>query len=146
ASAVVGTSASGHPEVVEGSTLKLQVTTADDVQVSDVQLLVPGQPVQHAVSFPFNLSTVLPTITQNGSTTVTVQVLATDTGGNVSTPSVLTLDLVPDTTPPQLLASSPADGATEAQGLRRIELQFSKPLNKTTVTADTFKLTYSTGK
>jgi hypothetical protein len=62
ASTVVGTGSDGNPEVVEGSTLTIQPTVDSNVQVRNVELLVNGNVVQNAVSFPFDLTTILPTL------------------------------------------------------------------------------------
>jgi hypothetical protein len=141
ASDIVGTTAGGLPEVVEGSTVPVLTTTSDDVQVSNVQLLVNGTVVQNAVSFPFDLSAALPTLAAAGATTtVTLQVRATDTGGNVGLSPVLTIQLVKDTTPPALVGSNAPEGSRQSQHFHVLELQFSKPLDPTTVTASTFKL------
>src|SRR5262249_17396923 len=83
-------------QVLEGSTLSITAVVNDDVQVRNVELLVNGQVVQNAVSFPFNLSVIAPTIATSG-TSFTIQVRATDTGGNVGLSNVLTVDLVSDT-------------------------------------------------
>lgn len=57
--------------------------------------------------YPFELGTSLPTIaTNNGSTTVTLQVRATDTGGNFGLSAPIAVDLVADTFAPQLVATS----------------------------------------
>jgi hypothetical protein len=50
-----------------------------------VELLVNGQVALNDVSYPFNLTTVMPTIAANaGSDQVTLQVEAIDTGGNTT--------------------------------------------------------------
>jgi hypothetical protein len=140
ASAIVGTSG-GLPEVVEGSVVDLQAAIADDVQVSHVELLVNGQIVQTADSFPFDLSTTLPTIARVGSTPVTIQVRAVDTGGNVGLSNLLTVLLVRDTVPPTLLSSNVVNGAIVGKSHQAIMLNFSKPLAAATVTASNFVLT-----
>ena len=77
-------------QVQEGTRITVTPTVTDDVQVRSVELLVSGQVVGNDVSFPFELSTALPTLAQNGSSVVTLQVRATDTGGNrtISAPLV----------------------------------------------------------
>jgi hypothetical protein len=63
-------------QVIEGSTIAVRPSVFDDVQVRNVELLVNGQVVLNDVSFPFDLSTDLPSIAANGSTAVTIQVRA----------------------------------------------------------------------
>ena len=140
ASAVVGTGTDGNPEVVEASTVNIQAAVASDVQVRNVELLVNGQVVQNDVSFPFDLLATLPTIAQDGSTPVTIQVEAIDTGGNVGMSNTLTVDLVKDTTPPTILETNAPNGSIRGQNFRAITFDFSKPLNPSTVTASTFQL------
>jgi hypothetical protein len=133
------------PEVVEGSTLPVLTTASDDVQVRNVELLVKGQVDQNAVSFPFNLSAIAPTISQSGNS-FTIQARATDSGGNVGLSKTLTFDLVRDTFAPTIVSMTPADGATLSRGLRRVEVRFSKPLAAATVTTSNFRLRDSSGK
>ncbi len=128
-------------QVVEGSNVAIEANVADDVQVRNVELLVNGQEVSNEVSPPFNLSTTLPTIAAVGTTPVTIQVSATDTGGNTSVSNTLSLQLLPDTSPPVLLSNSIVSGiAVRVLTFQSVTLEFSKPLDTTTVTADNFQL------
>ncbi len=138
-SVILGTDGS-NLEVSEGSTIPVLADVADDVQVRNVELLVNGQVVENAVSAPFNLSVTLPTIAQNGSTPVTIQVEAFDTGGNVGTSNVLSVELVRDTTPPQLVYSNIPDGTIVGVSFQTVILQFSKPLDESTVTPSNFQV------
>ncbi|MGH7140109.1 MAG: Ig-like domain-containing protein, partial [Pirellulales bacterium] len=126
-------------QAVEGAFITVHAQVSDDVQVRNVELLVNGQVVANSISFPFNLSTYLPSIASAGST-VTLQVSATDTGGNTTTTSPVTLDLVPDSTPPDIVRQNPPDGATISQHFRALTIDFSKPLDPATVTADDFEI------
>jgi allophanate hydrolase subunit 2 len=132
--AVVGRAANGNPEVLEGSTVSLQAGITDDVQVSNVEVLVNGQVVQNDVAFPYNLTVTLPTIAQNGSNVVTLQVLATDTGGNVGASGALTVQLQPDKVQPKLLATNVPNGQTVGSQFHVLTLQFSKAMNEATFT------------
>ena len=128
-------------QAVEGSNVSIEANVSDDVQVRNEELLVDGQVVSNEVSPPFNLSTTLPTIAKVGTTPVTIQVSATDTGGNTSLSNTLSLQLVPDTSPPVLLSSSIVSGiAVRVLTFQSVTLEFSKPLDPTTVTADNFQL------
>ncbi len=138
-SVVVGTDGS-NLEVTEGSTIPVLANVSDDVQVRNVELLINGQVVENAVSAPFNLSVTLPTIVQNGSAPVTIQLEAFDTGGNVGLSNTLTIELVRDTTPPQLVSSNIPNGTTVGSGFQTVILQFSKPLDESTVTPSDFQL------
>src|SRR5206468_3837542 len=74
ASAIVGSGTDGNPDLLQGSVVSIQVTLADDVQVRNVELLINGKVVRSSVSFPFDLSALLPTIAQQGTGPVTIQV------------------------------------------------------------------------
>ena len=127
-------------QVTEGSTVNLQAGISDDVQVRDVAVLVNGQVISDSVSFPWDLSAQLPTIAANGSNQTTIQIRATDTGGNTTTTNAINVQLVPDTTPPQIINQSIVEGEVVGKSLRSITLTFSEPLDPSTVTAASFTL------
>ncbi|MEM1226444.1 MAG: FG-GAP-like repeat-containing protein [Planctomycetota bacterium] len=88
-------------QVLEGSTIPVSVDSTDDVQVRNVELLVDGQVVQNAVSFPFNLAAVAPVLGDGmEKAEFTIQARATDTGGNTALSDLITVDMRPDTFPP----------------------------------------------
>src|SRR5262249_37270321 len=115
-------------QVTEGTPLAVLATTADDVQVRNVELLVNSQVVRNAVSLPYDLSALLPTIAGNGSPTVTLQARATDTGGNVGLSNTLTVQLVPDTIPPTIVSTNVPDGAIRGSQFRAVTVEFSEPM------------------
>jgi hypothetical protein len=127
-------------KVAEGSIIPVLAAVSDDVQVHNVELLVNGQVVESAVSAPFNLTVVLPTVAQNGSASVAVQVEAIDTGGNVGLSNMLSLELVRDTAPPQLVSSNVPNGSQVGPHFRTVVLHFSKSLAESSVAAADFKL------
>lgn len=134
----------GGFDAVEGSLLTLNATVSDDVQVRNVELLVNGQVAKNDVAFPFDLSTYLPTIATAG-TSVIVQISATDTGGNTTTTDPITLNLVRDTTPPTIIQQNPPNGGLVGQQFRDVVIDFSKPLDATTISAADFELNGSAG-
>jgi sugar lactone lactonase YvrE len=125
-------------QVVQGSTVQVQATVRDDVQVRDVELLVNGRVVRKDVSFPFDLSFVAPNLTA-GSNTVRVQVRATDTGGNASLSDPLVMQLVSGI-PAFIRSTTPADGTTAGAGLQQVQVLFSRPMAAATVTTSTVQL------
>jgi hypothetical protein len=132
-------------QVFEGTTIPVRADVSDDVQVRDVQLLLNGQVVQDSVSFPFDFFVPAPAITAN-SNTFTLQLRATDTGGNSSLSNTLVIGLVRDTFPPTVLSIDPAGGSSLAEGEQTFRIRFSKPLAANTVTSDNVQLRDSTGK
>lgn len=126
-------------QLVEGSSVPIQVEVTDDVQVRNVELLVNGEVASNDVSFPFELDALALPEVPDGTTT-TVQVRATDTGGNESLSNLITLELVPDTFPPILLALSPADGEVRIGSTRRVILNFDEAIAAETATTENFQL------
>jgi hypothetical protein len=114
--------------IAEGATLPIKVTAQDDVQVRNVELLVNGKVVANDVSLPYDFQPVAPTLA-SGATSMTVQVQATDTGGNSTLSNVLTFPLVRDTVPPTIVSTTPADGSLQDTSLRTILVRFSKPVD-----------------
>jgi Ca2+-binding RTX toxin-like protein len=128
-------------QLQEGTVLPFGATVADDVQVRRVELLVNGLVQKTDSAFPFDLRAILPTIAANGSDTVTLQVRATDTGGNVGLSELVTVQLVPDTVGPTLVASSLKDGDLVGSSFRSVRFTFSERLAEASVTTDAFILT-----
>ena len=113
-------------QVVEGSTIRISPTVSDDVQVRNVELLVNGQVVANDPSYPFDFSVAVPALAKG--TTVTIQARATDTGGNATLSTTTTLDVVKDTLPPTVIATSVADGA-KLFFVRSLQITFSEPID-----------------
>ena len=126
-------------QVIEGTTVAVQTLIGDDVQVRNVELLVNGQVVFNDVSFPFDLAAIAPNI-QPGASTMEVRARATDTGGNVTTSAAITIDLVPDTFAPTLVATNVANGDKRGQAFRNFTVDFSEPMDTSTLTAANIRL------
>ena len=126
-------------QLYEGSTVTIPNQITDDVQVRSVELMVNGTTVLKDISYPYDLTTVLPKIADVGNQ-VTLQVRATDTGGNVSLSDPIVIDLLKDVTPPTVTSIDPADGSTQSLSKRTISIQFSEPLDPTTVVPANFVL------
>ena len=125
--------------VIEGSTVNFTANVSDNVQVRNVELLVDGTVVQNAVSAPFDLSAIMPLLA-SGISTVTVQFEAIDTGGNIGMSNKLTFNLVKDTVPPTITSTNPANGGVRGKDFQTIQIQFSKPLDPSSVTSQNFYL------
>jgi hypothetical protein len=130
--------------VFEGTTVPVRADASDDVQVRDVQLLVNGQMVRDAVSFPFDFFAIAPTIALSGNS-FTIQALATDTGGNTMLSNVITIGLVRDTSPPTISSIDPANGTSGLEGPQTVCVRFSKSLAAATVTTANFQLQDASG-
>lgn len=114
-------------QVLEGRTLTVRPTVTDDVQVRNVELLVNGEVVATDASFPFDFITRVPAIAQSGNT-LTIQVRATDTGGNSTLSDAIALTVVPDTFPPVLKTVSVDEGAKRFF-VKSMDFQFDEPLD-----------------
>lgn len=113
-------------QVVAGTIVPINVTLSDDVQARNVELLVNGKVVANRVSFPWNLTIVA--AANGGAGPMTIQVRATDTGGNSTLSNLITLQVVPDTQPPTVTSTSPAANS-QVTAIPSITIQFSEPLD-----------------
>ncbi|MGE0642374.1 MAG: Ig-like domain-containing protein [Nitrospira sp.] len=132
-------------QVLEGSTVALRPTVTDDVQVRNVELLMNGQVVRNDVAFPFQLSTALPTIAANGSNQVTLQVRATDTGGNVGLTDLMNVQLVPDRFGPTFVASNVTEGSIFGRSFRTVTLTFSEAVEQAKFSSTAVQIINSSG-
>jgi hypothetical protein len=130
-------------QVIQGDSIPLRVAVTDDVQVRNVEYLVNGAVVRNDVSFPFDFAVVA---AGSAGASLTIQVRATDTGGNQAVSDPLVVNLVPDTVAPQIVQITPANGAQTAHGVRRVMVQFNEPLAGSTVTAANFTLRNGQGE
>lgn len=90
-------------QVLEGMSFPIVIASSDDVQVRSVELLVNGEIVSSTLSFPFNLSAKAPLLSLGAAVgQFTVQVRATDTGGNRTLSNVLTVQVRPDAFAPTI--------------------------------------------
>ncbi len=132
-------------QVVAGSRVNFVATTSDDVQVRSVELLLNGQVVDSAETYPWSLSTIVPNFSADNPNFV-VQVRATDTGGNVTLSDPSSLILLPDTTPPTLLSLNPVDGSSQLEGSQILfGLRFSEPIVLNGALSDVFQFIDSSG-
>ena len=96
-------------QVVENTLVPVSAQVTDDVQVRNVELLFNGEVVRNDVSFPFDVSAFAPDFTEVGET-FTIQVRATDTGGNSTLSNVLEFELLEDIFGPVVIRSFPEPG------------------------------------
>ena len=125
------------PQAEENKLVTVGTVVTDDVQVKNVEFHVNGALVATDGNFPFELQMRSPAIA-SGVSSFSVRALATDTGGNATWTSTVTVDLVPDGTPPRVIATIPRGsfvGATEIAGV-----VFNEPMDQTTLSTATVTL------
>ncbi|MEM7212443.1 MAG: Ig-like domain-containing protein [Pseudomonadota bacterium] len=129
-------------QVFQGQTVRFDVMTDDDIQVSRVDVLINDIQILSTVAHPWDLTVTLPTIEDLGTDQLSVQFRATDTGGNATLTDPVLIQMVEDVTPFEILDITPDDGASLLPGsVRSVTVTFSKSVETDTVNADTFELT-----
>ncbi|MEO0485521.1 MAG: Ig-like domain-containing protein, partial [Pseudomonadota bacterium] len=131
-------------QVEEGTRIELDVTITDDVQVRNVELLLDGQVVANDVSAPFDLSFIVPALS-DGAETIEVAVRATDTGGNATTTDTVTFNIIPDITPPEVIAVAPDDGQLVLVGETSFTIVLNEGIDTETVSLNNFSATLDDG-
>jgi PAP2 superfamily/Bacterial Ig-like domain len=126
-------------QLYEGTSITIGNRITDDVQVRKVELLVDGTVVRTELSYPYDLSTVLPTRAQSGNQAV-LQVRATDSGGNSTLSDPIVIDLTADTTAPTISALDPTNGSTQPISRRKVAIKFSEALDRATIVPASFVL------
>ena len=133
-------------QLFEGQLISIPVSVRDDVQAARTELLVNGQVVEVDPSYPWALRTYLPTILANGSSTVTIQVRAVDTGGNIGLSQPIVATLIPNITPFSLAGAFPRGGQSIGSSQRSLTFDFNAPVDASTVDANTIRLVNSLGQ
>ena len=116
--------------VEEGKLLSVRVKATDDVQVRNVEFFIDGVARALDGNFPYELGLLVPAITGTKNT-FTLGAVITDTGGNATTIPPVTLNLVPDATPPRVRVFRPPPGAVVGQ-LSAALATFSEPIRQST--------------
>ena len=132
-------SATAGIQLIEGSRIGISPTITDDVQVRNAELLINGETVRNDASFPFDFTTTIPVLA-NGADSVTLQVRATDTGGNTTLSNEIIIDIVPDTIPPVIESLLPIDGGIRLEGTGVVRIQFSEPLAESSIANGVFQI------
>lgn len=133
-------------QVQEGQLIRLGALLQDDVQVRDVQLIVDGVVATTDGAYPWDLSFRLPTLASDADGVVTIQLRASDTGGNFALSSALVLRLSPDIVAPTLISSSIEAGDNVAQSGTVLRLAFSEAIDIASVSLDDISLVSSDGE
>ena len=122
--------------VEEGKITFATARVSDDVQVRTVEFYLDGTNVFTDGAFPFEFRFTTPTITIN-KTNFLLRARAFDTGGNFAWTEVMTIPLVPDSTPPRVLRGSPAHGA---KVVSTVSAYFDSPIDAATLNQNSFTL------
>lgn len=122
----------------EGKIVRLTAQVSDDVQVRNVEFYVDGQLVVSDGNFPFEHRFVT-ALRSSGRTSFTLQARAFDTGGRSTLSELITVALVPDATPPQVVGSFPANGAIVG-GVSQVSVTFTEPINPATLSSNSFRV------
>jgi Ca2+-binding RTX toxin-like protein len=113
-------------QLLEGSFVTLAARITDDVQLSEVSVLVDGSPAARDTGYPFDLRVRMPNITDPNDPTAEIRVRAVDTGGNFGFSDLIIVELVRDDTAPVLVSHSINDGDAVGPSFRTFTFGFSE--------------------
>ena len=122
--------------VEEGKRVFLRAETSDDRQVRNVEFVVDGVTTSDT-SWPFELQLVTPRLASQPSFTIRARVF--DTNGNFTTTAEELITLTPDSTPPVVLRTVPAEGGLVGAA-SAVAAFTSEPLAPASVNAASFLL------
>ncbi len=125
--------------IESGQRGRLTALVTDDVMVREVEFLVDGVRVGVDGGWPFEFPFIAPERTA-GRLNFRLQVRAVDIGGNVAVGPEVVVEILPDQTPPRLVAFSPRDGAV-VDGAATLVAFFDEPLAAVTVGPGQVRLT-----
>ena len=128
-------------QVIEGSTIPVQVIVTDDVQVREVSVIVNGEVVSTDTSFPYNFFIEAPLA--DASSELNISVSALDTGNNPGTSNTLRLQLTPDVFPPEIETLTPENGDRRFVGQRNVRVQFSEPIAESALDPSVLSLIFA---
>ncbi len=126
-------------QVVEGSSVAVKAIVGDECPSTWRGFVGRWRSGPSHSQFPFNLGAAMPKLS-GAKTTATIQLRATDTGGNVTYSDISTLQLVVDNTPPVVRSIDPSDGAKKGRSFRTIRLDFSESMDPATFIPSSFLL------
>lgn len=127
-----------RPVVEENKYFHLSARVRDDVQVRNVEFFLDGVRQVIDGNQPFATKLRAPGLS-GGRTNFTVRARASDTGGNATESALITVQLVPDATPPAVTGTFPADGRVVGS-IDTLLVSFSEPLDPATVEGGSLRL------
>ncbi|MCG3196502.1 MAG: hypothetical protein GHCLOJNM_00978 [bacterium] len=123
--------------VEEGMPYRVSVNVTDDIQVRNVEFHVDGNKQATDGNFPFEVSLIAPRLVDQP--TLTLQVRASDTGGNFVLSETREITIGTDMSPPRVRSVTPRRGALVGQ-TSVVSARFSEALDPTTVVPAAFQL------
>lgn len=128
------------PRAEEGKLVRVRARVTDDVQVRSVEFYVDGRRIATDGNFEFETRFLTPLIDAGSANNVfRLRAKATDTGGNSTWTDEITVDLVPDATPPVVVGKWPRPGAIEG-AVQAVSATFSEPVRPATLTTGSVRL------
>jgi hypothetical protein len=94
----------------EGKVFSVFARATDDVQVRNVDFFINDEVIATDGNYPFELGLIAPTI-MGEANTFTFKAIAYDTGGNATESASIEVTLMPDATPPEIVATLPGRNA-----------------------------------
>lgn len=137
------TSSAVAGEFEEGKVMRATAAVTDDVQVRNVQFFIDGELALTDGNFPFAMRFVTP-ILADGISRFTLKSIATDTGGNTAESAELTINLVPDATPPRVRRTLPGNGGVVGQ-IQSVTIFMSEAIDAVTIAGDSLSITHIGG-
>lgn len=120
------------PRIESGQPGRLTVLAKDDVLVRWVEFYLDGALVKRARTWPFEFRFTAPELTP-AQTNFVLGIRAVDLAGNASVPVTLNVALLPDNTPPRVIAWLPKTGSVQ-ETLTLLLARFSEPLDVLSIT------------
>lgn len=126
------------PAAEEGKRAWIYAKTRDDVEVRNVEFYLDGVKVATDGSFPFQYDFVTPSISA-AKQSFQIRVRASDQGGNTTWTDEVTVTLTPDRQPPRVRRTIPSIGSVAGR-VRGVSLIFSEPIDRSTITRESVRL------
>jgi len=121
--------------IEEGSRFRVTAIADDDVQVRNVEFYVDDVLISTDGNFPFEVRMTAPRL--GDRTTFQLKLRASDTGGNATFSETVTIELMPDTTPPEIRNARPKPNSI-AGNIRGVNAFASESIDPTTINAVSF--------
>jgi hypothetical protein len=122
--------------VTENSAARVTALTTDDVQVRHVEFYMDDVLVESDGNFPFESRFKTPRI-QTGKTSFRLRAKATDAGGNFTWSGEITVNLSPDSTPPNVTQITPRSAGVV---VNEVTAFFNEEIDPASLTSSAIRL------